>query len=604
MLLSAGISADPLSKIQASHAAFSPNSDGYRDSVFFSIQNPSSEVLHPSDWKVIIEDASGNIVKTFSADRRWIRPHPSISNFFIPDQYSRRQLRIFQDLEWNGKNEENRVVPDGIYFISSEVTDQKGKVRLFQKTSVSVDTVPPKIFITPENSILIVPSDSEGKPLRNTNEVSILQNSDSEGIFSGRIVDLKGKTVEKRLWSSVLPERALWNGRTVNGKPADYGMYRYFLTAEDDAGNRSFAEYGNFIITEKKPEIYLDCEDCLFNPQHEKADFKIVFFNKIDRYKILSKLQKADWHFEIFYENEPIPLFSKKGRGFPDRLKADLNRSGQKLKDGKYRAKLTFRLNNEQIESPISSFILDSTPPQVSWKTSSDMFTPDGDFHDDTILFSGDYHDFSRIDSWLLQVYICPDLEKSPVTLYRSFRGRNFFPETIRWSGVGDMDQDLKSNEFLEFRFFVKDKAGNVSGIINGKFKTGILVKNFDAEGKILKIQIPEQRFFRNQTELTSIGKSVLRDFLGSLDRYAWYHIHLESHVSFPGVEEENLDLTEKRSKNIFQYLSGKVKKDRRMDYRGFGESEMIEIKDDPFVHYRNSRIEITLERKDVKKRD
>ena len=588
-----------------SDSSFSPDSDGYRDTISISLKDIDNDIRYPMNWTVSVMNSKGGIVREFFPDRRWIRPEPSFHNFFLPGRKDVRPLSIFKKIEWNGRNKDGEFVQEGIYTVKVSVQGKSGKEYQLSEVFAAVDTSPPELKLIPDVIFLIRPRDDKNKPLSIQNEVSIFQKSNSTGKFFGSIIDKNGKIIEERNWNGALPDKILWNGKTAGGDIADYGAYTYRLLAEDSSGNRSTAEYRYLFITENEPLFYLSCGECLFDPASEKSVFNVSFYGDTRHHTLFNYRKKNDilWTFEVYFEDDVLPLHVQTGIGIPNHFEWKTSGADTKLKDGLYKSRLTIKLKEQSYVSPDNYFFLDSSPPEVSVKISPDYFTPDGDGNKDFLTIHTGYSDFSEITYWLLQIFIVPDVENHPTKLYRSFRGNKFLPGKIVWKGDSDINDALKSNESLEFRLYAKDRAGNVSRVTVEKSKTGIIVENYDSDGKFLKIYMPDQNYFNSDGTLTGKGKSILRSMLDGIDRYGWYFIHAESHESFHGREEENLDRTEKKSKHIYDYLSGKVHDEENLDYRGYGESELQSTEDKPFVHYRNSRIEITLERMETKKK-
>lgn len=129
--------------------------------------------------------------------------------------------------EWDGRNDEGRVVPDAPYRLRVELEDKRRTIVIPNR--IFVDTVPPEILDMRANLIAFSPDGD-----RHADVVRIAYEADGPGgplLYVGE--DLALEKPPRRARSAVL-----WGGR-VDGELLPPGTYRLTLRVRDPAGNLS-----------------------------------------------------------------------------------------------------------------------------------------------------------------------------------------------------------------------------------------------------------------------------------------------------------------------------------------------------------------------------
>jgi FlgD Ig-like domain len=129
--------------------------------------------------------------------------------------------------EWDGRNDEGRVVPDAPYHLRVELEDKRRTIVIPNR--IFVDTVPPKILDMRTNLIAFSPDGD-----RQADVVRIAYEADGPGgplLYVGD--ELVVEKPPRRARSAVL-----WGGR-VDGELLPPGTYRLTLRVRDPAGNLS-----------------------------------------------------------------------------------------------------------------------------------------------------------------------------------------------------------------------------------------------------------------------------------------------------------------------------------------------------------------------------
>jgi outer membrane protein OmpA-like peptidoglycan-associated protein len=129
-------------------------------------------------------------------------------------------------------------------------------------------------------------------------------------------------------------------------------------------------------------------------------------------------------------------------------------------------------------------------------------------------------------------------------------------------------------------------------------------VNPFILEIKLKKIEAGSSVVLRNvffktdSYELLPESRVELNKLTDFLKSNPTIHIELEGHTDNVGSEEYNLNLSQARAKEVFNYLSGNGIKQERMTFKGYGYSRPISTNDTPEGRALNRRTEFKILRK------
>lgn len=212
--------------VTADWDAFSPNGDGNRDTQRFVIRPSLNEGI--ASWKFAIAGADGNVVRTWTnADSATLPPA----------------------ITWDGRDDAQNVVADGVYVGSLAVLYEKGnKVDTASSAFISAVT-PPQLSVetaTETGSGFFSP-DNDGTDddlfirLKAVTPVGLKN-------WSFTINDPNGRAFWSTSGKSAIAEQMVWDGRGSNGELVQSAMvYPYVFTATDTLGMTSTAT-GNINI--------------------------------------------------------------------------------------------------------------------------------------------------------------------------------------------------------------------------------------------------------------------------------------------------------------------------------------------------------------------
>ncbi|TYB30364.1 MAG: OmpA family protein [Candidatus Mcinerneyibacterium aminivorans] len=114
---------EPKIELQSNYKYFSPNGDGKRDQVIFFMNPKNIEEI--GKWKLEIYNSSADLVKGFKGKKS------------VPKQ-----------ITWDGKDKNNKTLPDGEYYALTEIEDIYGNVGSSQKVKFKIMKKSPSVDLT------------------------------------------------------------------------------------------------------------------------------------------------------------------------------------------------------------------------------------------------------------------------------------------------------------------------------------------------------------------------------------------------------------------------------------------------------------------------
>nr|MCR5047004.1 hypothetical protein [Treponema sp.] len=127
----------------------SPNSDGVQDAleVKFSVKDKSKI----TGWALVIEDASGKVVRTIG-NKVALPTSFNAKSFFKQVISKKRSVEVPPVVVWNGAFDNGETAPDGEYFYYITATDERKNKNSTKKSPVIVKNTPPsiKLEVLPE----------------------------------------------------------------------------------------------------------------------------------------------------------------------------------------------------------------------------------------------------------------------------------------------------------------------------------------------------------------------------------------------------------------------------------------------------------------------
>lgn len=232
--------------LQAEAGALSPNGDGRRDSLSFSVGYSPDDSVE----LVMLElrDDAGVVVR------------------------SHRTAVGFEAWEWLGRADDGSVVPDGEYTPRLEVRWRNGEVASAVAAPVGVDTREPEIRELSVPFRLFSPNGDGHRDV-----VRISQRTSAERDWRGVVTGPAGGVVAEWRWAGS-PGELVWDGSGLAGGTVPDGDYAYVLSATDEAGNTASARLSLVVDTvsipasRQPPLIGLAAEPQPFTPDGDGVD--------------------------------------------------------------------------------------------------------------------------------------------------------------------------------------------------------------------------------------------------------------------------------------------------------------------------------------------
>ncbi|MFW5744322.1 MAG: FlgD immunoglobulin-like domain containing protein [Spirochaetota bacterium] len=235
----------------AERRAFSPNGDGIRDRVAFTVDIGPADGAERVELSIV--EASGEIVRTVSS----------------PEEVD--------SITWHGRSDRGEVAADGTYRARLEVSWRNGARAVATSAPVVLDTTPPRIDELSSPYRLFSPN-GDGE----RDSVRIDQRTSPERLWVGRMVGRDGAVVFERRWKGQA-NGFVWDGRDSTGKPVADGDYTYELEATDRAGNVARADLALVVdstslpVSRQPPLLSLSAGPDPFTPDADGTDDVLSF---------------------------------------------------------------------------------------------------------------------------------------------------------------------------------------------------------------------------------------------------------------------------------------------------------------------------------------
>ncbi len=270
----------PTVTAQANYLLFSPNGDGYKDTVTLTQSSSTTTTV----WTGKILRSDGQTVKEW----RW----PG----------------AVQTVVWDGTDTFGNTVHDGAYSYVVSTVDAAGNSAQAEIDNIVVDDRPTHAFVTVDKSGFSPTANASLQTVTFTNLVTL-----PEGIGSWDLaMVLSDGTVVKdfRGGASVPTPSIVWDGKGDDGQIHE-GTYTGRLTVTYNKGDVDIATTRSFVLDVSPPATTVDLSPLPFTPDNSGvADILTIAI------KVASPVDVATWNFQIFDPtNQPFYAFS--GSGLP-----------------------------------------------------------------------------------------------------------------------------------------------------------------------------------------------------------------------------------------------------------------------------------------------
>ncbi|MGD0784169.1 MAG: FlgD immunoglobulin-like domain containing protein, partial [Candidatus Aminicenantales bacterium] len=225
----------PTAAAKAEFDTFSPIGDSPRHSVAV-YQDTSSELF----WTGTFKDSDGKDVKTFV----W-------------------RGRADDKFEWDGRGDDGRVLPDGLYAYSLSATDQAGNTGTSKPISLRIDTEKKPVRISTDLVYFSPFGNGTKTRVRIIPFLAVTEGVESSTI---QVRGADGAAVRTYAGRAKPPDDALWDGIDDNGKRVADGKYTASLQVSYSNGSKPAAETTPFFVDNHVPQVDVSAAALLFSP--------------------------------------------------------------------------------------------------------------------------------------------------------------------------------------------------------------------------------------------------------------------------------------------------------------------------------------------------
>ena len=290
----------------------------------------------------------------------------------------------------------------------------------------------------------------------------------------------------------------------------------------------------------------------VISPNSDGIKDKIAFRITPDIVEKLTKWKIGYKHIQsgIIYKEtsgESAPPESIGWDGFDDKEVAN---------EGSYVAVLTAEYTGltKPFVTESAPFMLDTTPPVLTYSMNPQPFSPDGDRVEDQVTLSFTAEDASEIYKWQIDIY---DEEGE---LFHRLSGLGFPKEEIIWDGISASGYIVEMASFYKTVLTVTDIGGNTSNLEKTLSVDVLLRKTKDGRFKIKTADIIFEPYM---LDFTKIGPKIIKSNKYSLSllkrllsRYKQYKIQIEGHAVMPQSKLANKKTFDKENKKVLIPLS------------------------------------------------
>lgn len=261
----------PTIEISVPYLVFSPNGDGRRDTIPFTLRSSEEDL-----W-------TGSIAQAGKSPAKELRWNGTATSF-----------------AWDATDDSGNPVTDGTFTLSLSSEDKAGNRTTQQLTGISVDARTPKAYLTASLSAF----SPNGDGVKDTEQFGIVT-SLSEGLESwslsirpeGSKTGSDGAAAAVKSWSSTdsaaLPATVNWDGKTASGAIAQ-GKYFAELTLSYGKGDLVSAVTPVFLSNPRAPELGVRLSPKYFSPDNDGMEDELTI-----ALSAVSASPFSDWSFEI-----------------------------------------------------------------------------------------------------------------------------------------------------------------------------------------------------------------------------------------------------------------------------------------------------------------
>jgi len=388
------------------NTVFSPDGDGSRDNFVFNFESSEEET-----WDLVIRDAQKNqkVVKHYAQG--------------LPGT-----------LEWNGRDDQGRLVPDGDFEVYVFAVDRAGNSFTATSDKVRVDTRKPSVALRLDRDAFSPNGDGIAESLTISPEIETKDGlvSWKFSIFGEGQAKGKGLTFDSAS-ARTLEDRYVFEGRDEAGNVLPESPYKAQLELSYINGYSAKVESPGFILDRTYPSAQARADKASFNPAGSAEQSKLGISQ--------SGTREETWTARIAdAKGSVVKKWSFSGE-LPSLDWDGIGDTGLMVSDGiySYAVSAADRAGNSFISKEIS-FEVDTLKKEVRLSADSLAFSPNGDSVKDLLILSADATSSAKLSGWTLRIAQADASGGATAdrTAVKSWQGASVLPRSFEWNGQSD----------------------------------------------------------------------------------------------------------------------------------------------------------------------
>ena len=559
--------------LSANMLAFSPNKDGVQDTITFTPKLKSNTAV--ASYTFGIYDRTGAAVKTVAGNGT---PPASIN--------------------WNGtadtEEAKGQLCADGLYSAGIEVTLANGQTAKSTVPEITLDTQYPDAEISVPYSVFSTDSAAKRPNLPIGQKVS------AENLWTGSITSADGREVRNFTWEGKASD-FVWDGADSSGNKVPDGTYRYTLSAQDPAGNKTVRTLDRIVIDSRVPKAYITAELPAFSPNGDgiKDTQNLTVHTTL-------KDGLAAWSVSVTAaengKTAPVKTWSsEKGDSLGSVIRWDGKSDAGSVVSGTFIAELSLRYTKgDELTVSTAPFVSSIKAPELGVKLTPKYFSPDNDGNEDELFINLSVKSDAQLKQWSFEIR---EPEDTGNKLFWNTGGKDKITEQIIWDGRSLKGETVQSATDYPYTFTVTDEIG-LTSVVKGYVPIDVLVIR---DGDKLKIAVPSIIFRKNAADFDGLEQNVvdrnvkvLTRIAEILNKFPEYKVQVEGHANnTSGTEREEkedlIPLSGARADAVRKFLIGKGVARGRLSSVGIGGTKPIAARSDRDNWWKNRRVEFIL---------
>lgn len=412
----------PSGSVSVSSPIFSPEGDGYGDTVVVS-----HAVQGNDSWRGFAFVPGGEVLATFDFG-----------------------AAVPESVVYDGTDLDGDPVPDGTYGYQLIGTDAAGNEYATEPVSLTIDRRATTMDIELSRRYFSPNGDGQGDTVTVDPNLSVPRGVES---YTLTVMNAAGEELVTLRGRGDLPRRVTWDGRDMSGDYAPEGQYVGELSLVYTKGNRVTGLSPTLTLENTVPTVAVRASSPGFTPDGDGEDETITFTPVVspadEIVRFTGRLVGLDG--TLIGEGETDRPISVTWDGRTS--------SGALAPEGSYVAILEVEHRNGTIREAQSPAIAlgDVTGPRVALMITPQRFSPDGDGRNDTVSMTLAVRDDTPVANWQISVYE-PDGD-----LFYEFPPGNSVIRSVEWDGMNDAGQLVEMAAEYDVRFAVRDINGVVT---------------------------------------------------------------------------------------------------------------------------------------------